>query len=406
MAETHKEIKTYNFLFSLLVGREDATMLFKRLNKKQISSILQQINYSTLDVLFLNFLYSNNLHAKLDHKTLQLITKRSKKLVTRNLAIQRSCRKIANTLIDKRVNFIFLKGAWVTNEIYDDFSFRTLKDIDMLVEKSKIDKTIECLIQSGFSFVHNKDYDELFFSSNHYDIPWMVNKDGVIVEIHYSIKPNKNGCNIAKEMLNSKNMYRGMPFASTELNFLHILYHGTSKELFGSGLFFIKDLVNIERSKELDQDKILKYAKLLGLTRELKFYIDFLEFFNFKSKISNLKNIDASMNQELFKTCIKKIFTQKGVSRKRFSNFKKILASDNLVEFCKELFKNSFPKFEVLEREALKKLNIFTYFFYLFRRWIRQYNEFGSSLFFEIFQPRSIKKNDIEIYRKIETYFN
>jgi hypothetical protein len=75
---------------------------------------------------------------------------------SRNIRLYHELGKTLKSLKDAGISVILLKGAYLAEAVYDNISLRTMCDVDILVKKDDLHKTITYLFQYGFS-VTNED---------------------------------------------------------------------------------------------------------------------------------------------------------------------------------------------------------------------------------------------------------
>lgn len=359
------------YLFNLLTENFRESI---NLNQNEKQAVLKQVRMSNMQSYFANNYnhYKPNFHAQMEsHDSFN-----SEKvfLAARNLRIITEGLNISSEFQSKRIEHVFLKGFSLLPEFYENISDRTLKDIDILVAEENINHAVDSLISLGFKFKNNKDYKVIYLSKDHYDIPNLINEDGVIVELHYKILPNieKTSCELTKSIFKTKT--KAVLFGSNIFipsindNFMHLLYHGTSKELFSAGLYFISDLNKLSKHDSFNSSIIYEKAKKYSLLKEMHFYNDFSS--RFKSKADDKINITTPSYILNLATIL--IFNNIGVNRKTLSTIGGLGNQMTIINNLKHGVNLIFPKKEYLEREFGNKVKNFTYLFYLIRRWTRQ----------------------------------
>ena len=96
--------------------------------------------------------------------------------VRKSLAIQDYYTELVCGLCrEKGIKFALLKGAVIKN-LYPDAAMRSSCDVDILVDRERIDEIIKSLCDMGFDYHEEKDADE----SKHAKLE----KDGVVLELH------------------------------------------------------------------------------------------------------------------------------------------------------------------------------------------------------------------------------
>ncbi len=76
---------------------------------------------------------------------------------------------------EKRIKFALLKGAVIKN-LYPDAAMRSSCDVDILIDKNRIDEIIGELVKNGFSYHEEHDGEEAKHAK--------LEKDGVVLELH------------------------------------------------------------------------------------------------------------------------------------------------------------------------------------------------------------------------------
>lgn len=79
---------------------------------------------------------------------------------------------------------ILLKGITFLDDLYSDFGDRSMSDIDMLVTKQDIGKTVSILIDHGFNYISDKKW-----RANQHKVELIKNHNGVelVIELHTSL---------------------------------------------------------------------------------------------------------------------------------------------------------------------------------------------------------------------------
>ena len=186
------------------------------------------------------------------------------------------------TKIFKKNNlkFVFLKGIHLINNYYDDFMYRPIRDIDVLIDKSDIDKVINVLLKNGYSF--QKDIKQLNFANllnNSYDLPILVSESGAKLEVHFSIEKlvKSKTCTFTRDFLNDfKEFYVGehaLPTLSEEDLILHLIYHGFKKQGPDVGVIFIADVYKVLSANKFNHSLLIKKARKYKLLSHLKIMI-------------------------------------------------------------------------------------------------------------------------------------
>ena len=188
--------------------------------------------------------------------------------------------KLART---NNVDVCLLKGAFMSNFMYSNFSMRTMRDIDVLVDESNFLKIVNVMLKNGYFFLNSSKEEFLKFNFNYsHQAPILVNKLGIAFEIHHRLKTKaevENSDHLAKNLIKSKKekMLFGMTVSIPNDNFafIHCCYHAISKSKLNVGPIFLNDLMQFKN--RIDKD-ILEDARKSNCIREVEFGIDMLKY--------------------------------------------------------------------------------------------------------------------------------
>ena len=118
-----------------------------------------------------------------------------------------------------------------------------------MVAEENINHAVDSLISLGFKFKNNKDYEVINLSMDHYDVPNLINEDGVIVELHYKILPTieTTSCELTESIFKTKNkavlLGSNIFIPSINDNFMHLFYIMAPQKSYSVlGFIFISDL--------------------------------------------------------------------------------------------------------------------------------------------------------------------
>ena len=77
----------------------------------------------------------------------------------------------------------------MSNFMYSNFSMRTMRDIDVLVEENSFLEIVNTMLLNGYSFLNSNinKLDKFNFSYSH-QAPILVDKFGTAFEIHHRLK--------------------------------------------------------------------------------------------------------------------------------------------------------------------------------------------------------------------------
>ena len=195
--------------------------------------------------------------------------------------------RITDALKEAGIEFICLKGPWLSERIYGDPTWRSYNDFDFLIESNSLEKSLQLLCTIGYRVCYveipkgncRKD----FFIKNLNEVMLHNTQTKVNVEIHWHlfstrISDESNLKQILKN--NTEKIYlsgRGFNVFSNELELLYLLIHGGGAHSYRrlKWLVDIKDFLEkvvINKEVFLDLVKQFKAMRLVTLTNTLLFH--------------------------------------------------------------------------------------------------------------------------------------
>jgi hypothetical protein len=107
------------------------------------------------------------------------------KTALKNLHIYHNLCKILTALQEVGIQVIVLKGAYLAQIIYANLGLRSMKDIDLLVNKSDLGKAEQKLLDLGYTLSGDRAWRE----SEHFEFCFKLPDKGMSVELHWDIEP-------------------------------------------------------------------------------------------------------------------------------------------------------------------------------------------------------------------------
>ena len=394
-----------DFIFYLCcLNFNEAIIRFKKFKKSDFKKLILKIIELRLSGIFLEFLKQVEEIPFREETFYKRFLKRHSFVTKKNILFYEDCINISNQLEKNKLTNKFLKGVPLSLNNYKKINLREIRDIDLLVEQSELKSVIQELENIGFYWTKNPKIKlkEIELDSNkYYDTPELINANGTKIELHFQlgkVRPELEEI-IRKEILScSEKACIGnnrLSVADNLSNFMHLLYHGISKELFNPGPVFITDVCFL--LSEVDHHDLLKKIYKAGLTKEFyliisiinvysktKYFTKELEELNFysnqKEEISSSKNLLmnriignefvpyflSTTFKQLFLLFFNLLFVTKTQLSHKYSTSKKNLNfwklnSIRLLEiskmFFKQLFKILFLPYSLKEIKDLRKLN-------------------------------------------------
>lgn len=395
----------YRFFWSIVNEDPETKNIFYELENNDL--ILKYAINRRLEGITLDFFNRENIFDSSLNNALKL---NAKKRVLRSLLIKESALEICNNLSSKNINYVLLKGTNFIDPIYNYFN-RNIRDIDLLIDFNEINKAIKIFEELGYSFSktdtfinkkNKNNFIEYADNKYNYDLPPMRNANGVCVEIHFKIfaKSKTSPCLFGRDLLHKKKaqvLYnKKINFCEENYLILHLIYHGTSKEFFDTGLNFVLDLKKIFKERHIKIDNLIKLAKKYDLYKEAILSLNLLldiDYINAYLKVNN-KYIDKELIKDAKFLLVSK-------TSKPGLDYIVYHSEENLI---KKLYKSLFVSKEIVGREFLiSKKNPLIYFYYL-KRWARQI--FANTMEFFKLATEQDKKLKIKSMKSLRTYLS
>tara|TARA_B100000963_G_scaffold353939_1_gene369549 strand:+ start:258 stop:1340 length:1083 start_codon:yes stop_codon:yes gene_type:complete len=201
----------------------------------------------------------------------------------KSLQYQASLRSFLKLARTNNVDVCLLKGAFMSNFMYANFSMRSMRDIDILVDESKFFKIVNIMLENGYFFLNSSKKKFLKFNLYYsHQAPILVNKFGIAFEVHHRLKTQpefKNSDHLEKNLIKAKKekMLFGMAVSVPNNNFafIHCCYHAISKSKLTIGPIFLNDLLQFKN--RIDKD-ILADARKSNCLREVELGISILKY--------------------------------------------------------------------------------------------------------------------------------
>jgi hypothetical protein len=105
----------------------------------------------------------------------------------RNMRHYHELYQILNALREKAIPVIVMKGAYLAQDIYDDFALRSMGDVDILVKKDHLLDVNQILLALGYRL--ELEYgDWSYYLANHYHFLYVSPDESMRLEVHWHIQ--------------------------------------------------------------------------------------------------------------------------------------------------------------------------------------------------------------------------
>lgn len=197
------------------------------------------------------------------------------------------------------IDVCLLKGAYMSNFVYPDFSMRSMRDIDVLVDEGDFLKIINIMLENSYFFL-NSDHRKLTkFNFNYaHQAPILVDRYGVAIEIHHRLKTNpeiNNSDHLTKNLIKNKKkrILFNLPVSIPDNNFafIHCCYHAINKSKLNVGPIFLNDLMEF---KNQINNKILDDARKSNCLKETELGIEISNYLH-DLCIPNKKQVEEAI---------------------------------------------------------------------------------------------------------------
>ena len=371
--------KVKNFLINLFLEKSTFRE-FNELSENEYQTLLHIINKYRLEKFLQNFLNENNIEKKIFDEKKQSKLKKSDVHVFETI---RKSKKIFEKLNEKKIKYVPLKGIALFYGNYQDPIMKQMRDIDILINKDKFKQVLKVLNSQGFYADQIDSKLKLSKDFLRYHLPIFRDVEGTTIDLHLKIhENNEQECLISKEFLKNVSI---KILRNTEIYFpnindliLNLIYHATKKHGFDNGPIYLHDLFKIISIEVIDFEDLIVKSEVYKLKNELLYSFVLLEKYypiNFDGKI-NLKALDQNISNEFEDL----IFLNQ--ADKRVQQF-----------YQKGLISTVYGIFSIkkIHSEFGLKIHFLNYFYYLFKRIIRQIRQTMPSLFWVIFSSNRRK---------------
>ena len=369
-----------DFLWDLACNRhDDAKHHFSKI-KCHKNLIFYAMN-NRLEIHLENFLKKEGLINRIEPSLINNFYLSLENRVKRNFAINQKALNLLDEYSQNKINYSVLKGLSYTS-ISRKFN-RTLRDIDVLIARDDIGKAVKIANKHGFQFKNHIQFSEnmILDESKVYDLPDLIDKNKICLEIHYKIfrESRITPCALSDIILDNKLEYqffdKTIYGSSPAIALVHLIYHATKKGNFDVGLtaifdyFFLLDYIS-----NTDKDLVFEITSNFGLIKEAEIF-----FLLQKENISE----EESKKMDIFKNLIFSINAN--------TNIQSLFQDTNKFRVMKSLLKMVF----VNKRELNREFNIQPekgFIMYYFKRGVRQIIQFRYLIYLLVFKRNRFKE--------------
>ena len=192
--------------------------------------------------------------------------------VARNERLQKILFDVLSLLQTAKIDVTPIKGIVLAKELYGDIAWRTMEDLDLLVQLPDMLRAREVLLKNGFiDSLNIRDADITEYIDAGWDLSFLHQDSRIIIEIGTGISPRYMGGNIFdSELLDNKQevlIYDNyITTLSPESQLLLLCIHGTKHHW--NRIIWLADLVALLRAHPgIDFVLVEKFARKMGVWR-------------------------------------------------------------------------------------------------------------------------------------------
>jgi hypothetical protein len=183
--------------------------------------------FHSLAPLIVKHIFEGNLSNKLPVSAWQNILGVARIQADRRLRIISIFRELCSLFKEQNIDFILLKGLYLSDIYYTNPGLRPMQDIDFLVKSVDLERAVQILDHSGASRMIELQSE--FINSFLQHIPPFVYKD-VVIEIHTNLVASNESYNFTPDILwnntiNLEVQKLNISVFSPELNLIYLCVH-------------------------------------------------------------------------------------------------------------------------------------------------------------------------------------
>lgn len=196
-------------------------------------------------------------------------------LTLKSLKLSLETVELISFLKGKGIRAIPLKGPVLAQSLFGDVGLRHFNDIDLLVQKEDLDRTVEALKTIGYQHVYPgymTTRQERIYSTYKKDVGLFNQDRQIFVELHYGIYVHELLRREDESMLLESTEHiminnQAVEVLNKESTFIYLVYHGCL-HLY-SRLFWLRDVSECINRWEINHQHVVSQMRRLGLEKML-----------------------------------------------------------------------------------------------------------------------------------------
>ncbi len=194
--------------------------------------------------------------------------------------------RISELLRQRGIETIFLKGPFLSQQIYGDIAIRPSRDIDILVQPHFIDKAISILEDEGYNLIYPDfkltDKQQRFYRKRKNQMALKNPTTGVLIEVHWRLFSQNilMPIPIEKVFVDSREVSiagKGVKVLSHQHNFEFLCIHGSIHQWFR--LMWLRDIAQMLLDGKVSVNEVLENAKRYGNVKPVLQAVHLVNYF-------------------------------------------------------------------------------------------------------------------------------
>jgi len=275
-------------LLTALFSEESCFELNKELDWEQFISISKQHRLVSSACIKLK-----EFRTQIPEAPLMLMQKESKKQKLRMLHFSAEISRLNSTMENRQIPCLFIKGPVAAKQIFDDFTAKESRDIDVLVHENKIEECLHLLFREGYEIVYpylnlNRPQKKYFKKVNN-QLALFHPQKKIQLEVHWRLFANKHLLPYRFEQLYAAKetlQIGGQSVYGLGKNhlFIYLCAHG-AKHAWAKLYWLVEVFTLLKKTKDLEP--ISNEAKKMGVERTIFQALKLIDLF-FDSKPSSV----------------------------------------------------------------------------------------------------------------------
>jgi hypothetical protein len=260
--------------------------------------------------------------------------------LSHNLCLKEEIRRIIDSLRDRGIEAIPLKGPVASEHIFGDIALYTSSDIDILVRPQDLSETKRILMDSGYRQVSGF-YEDDYIRTGYHLPPYT--KNGFYLEVHWNLTmryfdtpPDFWWEDVEMVDLDGDRYMMLSPERYLLYGIFRLFSHAFYPLKFH---FFVAGLISFYQDR-IDQELLLSYSRRFGMERLVRFTLSLMrDLFGSRVFLSNEK--EGIVSRRIKGMIIRGLFDEEPVLTRRMIVYASL--QDSLMRYLFTILERLFP---------------------------------------------------------------